>query len=180
MPIPDMWAQRQTMSVPFPCGMGDAIIEVEAKPNSSKTMAMMSFLEAGKQTRAPGCQKIFHLNSESLVLQASATSNFGMSVDWISDWIINLVVERAADFLIFNHRDLNEFVSMSVVKRLELSNAMKPTAIAILSAVRKTCVSVHIVSLSVKYSEGIGGANLSSEEVAGLWSRRAVVEVMSG
>lgn len=155
-------------------------MEIEAKPDSpssSRPVAKMSFLENGKETPAPGCQRLFYFNIQTLAIQAMSTSQFETSPDAMSDWLINLVVERSKDFLDYDCSALNEFVSMSMEKRLDLLERMAPTTSLLISEVRRLCMSIHIVELSIQYDK-MEARWISPEDVADLWSRRVLFEVM--
>lgn len=173
------------LSVPFPKKLGSAGVNIEVRPSnamSSSPLAVISFLKKDTGEITPGCQKTLYFNEESLCLQASSTPNThgvaGISTIGFSDWLITTVVERHAEFLDHDYRSLNEFVSMSVKDFSELVNVMHPTSVAILSAARNLCMRSHIITMSEKYAEGIGGADLSPEDVAILWAHRIVAEVM--
>lgn len=163
--------------------LGDVRVRVEAKlswdgDTTSQPKCMVSFLDPTSGEPAPGVMRMFYFNQRRLSLQLMTTSSGGASVDGMTDWLIRKVVERHHEFLICNHSRLNEFVSMSIKDRDSLSKSVDRASTAIMAAARNACMRIHLVGMSILYADGIGGADLSPEDVADVWSRHIAADVM--
>lgn len=163
--------------------LGEIRVRVEANLSwngdvGSQPKCMISFLDPASGEPAPGVMRMFYFSQQRLSLQLTSSSSGPTSVDGMTDWIITKVIERHNEFLSCDHSQLNEFVSLSQKDRPALFKSVDRASLAILAAARDACMRIHLVGMSILYAGGIGGASLSPEDVADLWSRHIVADVM--